>query len=142
VITALIDLMGTFYQAGNPGQMAVIARSMLTTIPGDLVALQFLGLALYQLGQTEAAHRIFRRVAERTEAEAQAELPTTIESAAVTNYREATRPASGLAEAWYVISAILSRYGFHKAAERAFQASRIARGPAALPRILPAAPRG
>jgi tetratricopeptide (TPR) repeat protein len=135
VITALIDLMGTFYQAGNPGQMAVIARSMLATIPGDLVALQFLGLALYQLGQTEAAHRIFRRVAERAEAEAQADSPTGVEPAAVTNYREATGPASGLAEAWYLIGAILSRYGFRKAAERAFLASRVARGRGALPRL-------
>lgn len=136
MITALIDLMGTFYQAGNPGQMAVIARSMLATIPGDLVALQFLGLALYQLGQTEAAHRIFRRVAEKAEAQAQADSPTTVESATATNYREATRPASGLADAWYVIGAILSRYGFRKAAERAFQASRAARGRATLPLLV------
>jgi Flp pilus assembly protein TadD len=133
VITALIDLMGSFYQAGNPGQMAVIARSMLATIPGDLVALQFLGLALYQLGQTEAALRIFRKVAEKAEAEAQPKLPTTLESAAVTNYREATGPASGLAEAWHRIGVILAKFGFHAAAERAFQAARQARGRAPTP---------
>lgn len=140
MITALIDLLGTFYQAGNPGQMAVIARSMLATIPGDLVALQFLGLALYQLGQTDAAHRIFRKVAEKTEAEGRPDLPTTIEAAAVTNYREATRPASGLADAWHRIGGILSKYGFHKAAERAFQAARKARGRVAPPLRLTAPP--
>lgn len=128
MITALIDLMGGFYQAGNPGQMAVIARSMLATIPNDLVAMQFLGLALYQLGRIDAAHRIFRKVADRFDAEPQSKLPTTLEAAAVTNYREATHPASGLADAWYRIGSILARFGFHAAAERAFQASRMARG--------------
>ena len=135
MITALIDLLGTFYQAGNPGQMAVIARSMLETIPGDLVALQFLGLALYQLGQTEAAHRVFREVAETGEVEARDDRPTTLESAAATNYREATLPASGLADAWDRIGLILSRFGFHAAADRAFQSSRASRG-----RSLSAAP--
>ena len=141
MITALIDLMGTFYQAGNPAQMAVIARSMLTTIPGDLVALQFLGLALYQLGQTEAALRIFRRVAEKAEAGLQTDLATTVEAAAVTNYREATRPASGLADAWHRIGALLSKYDFHNAAERAYEASRCARGRAMVPPLRLAAPQ-
>jgi tetratricopeptide (TPR) repeat protein len=122
MIPALIDLLGSFYQAGNPGQMAVIARSMLATIPGDLVALQFLGLALYQLGRTDAAHRVFRTVADKFEVEATSELATTLELAAVTNYRQATQPGSGLAEGWHRIALILSRYGFHSAAERAFQA--------------------
>jgi tetratricopeptide (TPR) repeat protein len=133
MITALIDLLGTFYQAGNPGQMAVIARSMLATIPDDLVALQFLGLALYQLGRIDAAHRVFRRVADRFDSDPQSGLSTTLESAAVTNYREATQPASGLAEAWYRIGSILSRFGFHNAAEQAFRAWRTARGRMSLP---------
>lgn len=132
MITALIDLLSTFYQAGNPGQMAMIARSMLATIPNDVVAMQFLGLALYQLGRIEAAHRIFRKVAEDLETEPRVELPTTLESAAITNYREATQPGSGLGEAWYRIGSIASRFGFHNAAERAFQASRTAYG-----RVLP-----
>jgi hypothetical protein len=132
MITALIDLLGTFYQAGNPGQMAMIARSMLATIPDDIVALQFLGLALYQLGRIEASRRIFRKVAEDLETEPRADLATTLEPAATTNYREATQPNSGLGEAWYRIGSISSRFGFHNAAERAFQASRTAHG-----RVLP-----
>ncbi len=127
MIPALIDLLGTFYQAGNPAQMAVIARSMLATIPDDLVALQFLGLALYQLGRTDAAHRVFRTAAEKFEVEPRGNRPTTLELAAVTNYREATRPSAGLAEAWHRIGLILSRYGFHGAAERAFHAWRSAK---------------
>jgi tetratricopeptide (TPR) repeat protein len=117
-----------FYQAGNPSQMAVIARSMLATIPNDLVALQFLGLALYQLGRTDAAHRVFHTVAEKFEADLQPELATTLETAAVTNYRAATEPGSGLADAWRRIGLILSRYGFHKPAAKAFQAWHSARG--------------
>jgi hypothetical protein len=127
MITALIDLMGSFYQAGNLGQMAVIARSMLATIPGDVVALQFLGLALYQLGQVEAAQHLFRSVAEKTGVEPDS-LETTMESASVANYREATQPASGLADAWDRIGTLLSKFGFPKAAERAFQAARSAGG--------------
>jgi hypothetical protein len=127
MIPALIDLLGTFYQAGNPGQMAVIARSMLATIPGDLVALQFLGLALYQLGRKDSAHRVFRTVAEKFEFEPQPELDTTLELAAVTNYRQATQPGSGLAEGWHRIGLILSKYGFHRAADNAFLAWRKAK---------------
>jgi hypothetical protein len=133
MITALIDLLATFYQAGNPGQMAVIARAMLATIPEDIVALQFLGLALYQLGRTEAAHRIFRKVAEKLDREPTAGRLTTLEPAAETNYREATQPAAGLGEAWQRIGLILWKYGFHKPAERAFEAARSSRPHATVP---------
>jgi hypothetical protein len=127
MIPALIDLLGTFYQAGNPVQMAVIARSMLATIPGDLVALQFLGLALYQLGRTDSAHRVFRTAAEKFERGPRSGTDTTLETAAVTNYRHATQPGSRLAEGWHRIGLILSRYGFHQAAEHAFLAWRTAK---------------
>ena len=127
MIQALIDLLGTYYQAGNPGQMAVIARSMLATIPGDLVALQFLGLALYQLGRRDAAHRVFSKVASSFEPVAQKPSMTTLELATATNYREATHPGAGLAEAWDRIGQILHGYGFRAAAERAFHACRRSR---------------
>jgi hypothetical protein len=124
MITALIDLLGTYYQAGNPGQMAVIARSMLATIPGDLVAMQFLGLALYQLGRHDAARRVFGLVARAFERSSTPRLPTTLEMASVTNYREATRPETGLTDAWHRIGHICREYGFAAAAEQAFGASR------------------
>lgn len=128
MITAFIDLLSDFYAAGNPGQMAVIARSMLETIPDDVVALQFLGLALYQLGRTEAARRVFRKVAEQFDREPRQKLPTTLEPASVTNYRVATEPASGLADAWQRIALLLARFGFARASERAGRASLAARG--------------
>jgi hypothetical protein len=129
MIPALIDLLGTFYQAGNPGQMAVIARSMLATMPGDLVAMQFLGLALYQLGRADAALRVFHKVAEAFEFERRVQPPTTLELATVTNYREATHPNAGLADAWHRIGQILTGYGFRIAAAQAFRAWRTARRP-------------
>ena len=65
MITALIDLMGACFQAGNPGQMATVARSILASIPGDVVALHFLGFAFYQMGHTEAARRVFSQACAR-----------------------------------------------------------------------------
>jgi hypothetical protein len=109
--------------------MAVIARSMLATIPGDLVAMQFLGLALYQLGRIDAAHKVFIKVAHALDFEPKPMPPTTLELAAVTNYREATHPNSGLADAWRRIGQILAGYGFRSAAEHAFRACRCARRP-------------
>ncbi len=46
MILALVDYLGAFYQASNLGQVEAIARTMLAAISDDLVALQFLGLAL------------------------------------------------------------------------------------------------
>lgn len=128
MITALIDLWSSFHQAGNLSQMEAIARSMLAAIPDDTVALQFLGLSLYQMGRIDAARRVFRRVDEKCRAGHPAAAPAAGELATVTSYREATRAGSGLGEAWQHIALALTRFGFSNAAARAFQASRTARG--------------
>lgn len=136
MITALVDLLAAFYQAGNLEQMEAVARSMLAAMPDDLVALQFLGLALYLSGRSEAAYRAFARVAERSTHPQPAELPTTCEDAASVSYREATRPHSGLADGWLHIGRLLGRFGFRRPAAQARLAARAARGapPAAYPR--------
>lgn len=128
MITALIDLMGAYYQAGNLPQMAAMARSILAAIPEDIVALQFLGLALYQMGRLEAAHKVFARVAGRRPKSAPYELPTTGELASVTVLREAISPASGLGEAWQQIAHAMRGFGFDAAATRAHQAALVAQG--------------
>lgn len=136
MITALIDLMGSYHQAGNLVQMAAIARSLLASVPNDVVALQFLGLAWYQMGRQESAREVFSRVAARLEGVPSPDRwPTTGELAEATVYREATRPASGLGEAWQRIAQALLSFGFRRAAARAYRASRTARGltPAADP---------
>jgi hypothetical protein len=128
MITALIDLMGAYYQAGNLPQMAVIARSILAAIPNDLVALQFLGLALYQMGRIDAARRVFSAVCVRMDKPQPNDLVTTGESAAATIYREARAPASGLGDAWQQIAHAMRSLGFRNAATRAYETSLAARG--------------
>lgn len=130
MISALIDLLGQFYQIGDVPQMETIARSMLASIPDDLVALQFLGLALYQMGRLDSARRVFSRVADKFEKQPSSAFPvaTVIEPASNASYREATRPGSMLAEGWYRIGLALNRFGFDKSAIHAFQAAITARG--------------
>lgn len=127
MIATLIELLGSCYQSGNFAQVETIARSMLSAIPNDIVALQFLGLALYQLGRVDEAHRVFHRVADKSATELPRHDPAICEPAVVTSYREATRAGSGLAEAWCRIATVMQRLGFHKPALRAFRASLKAR---------------
>jgi hypothetical protein len=128
MVTALIDLMGTYYYAGNLGQMEAMARSILAAIPEDIVALQFLGLALYRMGRMEAARQVFIRVAARLGRAKRAKFVTTGELASAKVYREATSPASGLGEAWQHIAQALHSFGFNRAAARAQHASLTAHG--------------
>ena len=129
MITALLDLMGSCFQAGNPGQMAAIARAILTAIPKDIVALHFLGLALYQMGHTEAARRAFGQACARPPRRRKSDqMTTTGEEAAMTILREASTPASGLGEAWRHIARAMSDLGFRREALRAYRTSLVARG--------------
>lgn len=127
MITALIDLMGAYYQAGNLPQMAVIARSILASIPEDVVALQFLGLALYQMGRIEAARQVFSKVYARGNGARGNDLVTTGEPAAATILRVARAPASGLSEAWQHIAHALHSLGFGNAATQAYETSLAAK---------------
>lgn len=128
MITALIDLMGAYYQAGNLPQMAVMARSILASIPDDLVALHFLGLALYQMGRIEAARHIFARAAAMVVRAPMGDPHASGEMAAATLYRQARAPASGLGEAWQHIAHAMRSLGFREAATRAYDMSLAAKG--------------
>ena len=112
MITALLDLLGGYYQAGDLRQVEAIARSMLSAIPDDVVALQFLALTLHQRGRFKDAYLSFRKAAERLEGQNQARYVSTGEPAAVASYREATRFGSRLADGWYKVSELLEHYGF------------------------------
>jgi tetratricopeptide (TPR) repeat protein len=128
MITALIDLMGAYYQAGNLPQMAIMARSILASIPNDLVALHFLGLALYQMGRIEAARRIFAKAAAMVVRAPLSDPLTSGEMAAAIVYRQARAPASGLGEAWQQIAHAMRSLGFRDAASRAYEMSVAAKG--------------
>lgn len=124
MIAALVNLLATFYQTGDLQQMETIARSMLAAIPNDLVALQFLGLALYRMGRRDEAYQAFRKVAARLERTPGTTYPTTCEQATSVSYREAIRASSGLAEGWQQIAGVMARLGFQKAAIRACKSAQ------------------
>jgi predicted Zn-dependent protease len=129
MITALLDLMATCYQAGNPSQMATIARSILASVPEDIVALHFLGLAFYQMGRMDAARQVFSRLRTRSLCRRRrSDWVTTGEMATTKLLREASTPASGLSDAWRHIARAMSDLGFRRDATRAYAASLAARG--------------
>lgn len=128
MIPALVEHLATFYQTGNLAQVEVIARSMLAAVPKDVVALQFLGLALYQMGRVDDARRAFKRVAAMLDQQQEWDGRTVCEPAHVAIFRAATRAGSGLADGWYRIALALKFFGLHKPAARAFEAALAARG--------------
>ncbi len=128
MIPALIDYLTIFYQTGNLAQVEVIARSILTAVPKDVVALQFLGLALYQMGRVDDARHEFKRVAAMLEQQEEWDGRAVCEPAHVAIFRAATRAGSGLADGWYRIGLALNVFGLHKSAARAFESAIAARG--------------
>ncbi|HTY99727.1 MAG TPA: hypothetical protein VMB75_07825 [Rhodocyclaceae bacterium] len=124
MISALLELLGGYYQAGNLNQVEAIARCMLNAIPDDLVALQFLALALHQRGRIKDAYMLLRKVADKSRASPR--YPSTGEPAATACYREATRFGSRLADGWYQIARLLSHYGFKEQAARALKSAQAA----------------
>jgi tetratricopeptide (TPR) repeat protein len=128
MIYILVDYLAMFYQAGDLAQLEVIARSMLTAVPNDVVALQFLGLALYQTGRVDEAHRVFKRVAATPDQQEEQAGLSACELAHVTIFRAATRAHSGLADGWYRIALALNGFGFYRPAARAFDAALAVRG--------------
>jgi tetratricopeptide (TPR) repeat protein len=128
MISALVDNLAKFYEKGNLAQVEAIARSMLTAIPDDVVALAFLALALYQMGRIDDAHQAFQRVAARVEQHEESIDDTRCELASAAMFRAATQAHSGLADGWSRIAYILNRLGLQKPAARVFQAALSARG--------------
>jgi hypothetical protein len=108
--------------------MAAIARSILASIPEDIVALHFLGLALYQMGHTDAARRVFSKACVHPKQRRKSDGATTGEEAATTMLREASSPAAGLSDAWRHIALAMRDLGFRGAAVRAYRTSLAGRG--------------
>lgn len=130
LIPALVDLLGSYWQAGDLAQVEVVARSLLASIPDDLVALQFLGLVQYRRGHHESALRLFRRAAAAPIPGRVAGAAAGLETASELAYREATRPGSLLAEGWREIAELLARHGLRQPARAARLAAFRARAPA------------
>ncbi|TRZ55407.1 MAG: tetratricopeptide repeat protein [Rhodocyclaceae bacterium] len=128
MISLLVEYLSIFYQTGDTAQLAVIARSLLAAIPDDLVALQFLGMALYQMGRIDDAYRVFKQVATKQDPDVVPGGSSDCQSASVISYREATEVHPGLADGWHQIAEILNKFGFQPQADRAYQAAAASRG--------------
>ena len=128
MISLLVEYLSIFYQAGDTVQLEVIARSLLAAIPDDLVALQFLGMALYQMGRVDDAYQAFKQVATKQDQAVALSRASDCESSSDVSYREATSVHSGLADAWHQIAQILIKFGFQRPADRAHQAAAAAGG--------------
>lgn len=133
MISALVEYLAMFYQTGNLVQVEAITRSLLAAIPDDIVALQFLGLALYQMGRDKDAYQAFKDAAARLARPAKEDACSVCEPARAVTYREATRANSGLADGWHRIALVLKNFGFPGPAARAFEAESAARGPTIIP---------
>lgn len=108
MIGTLVDLLGNFYANQDLANVEVIARSLDSVVPGNLVSLQFLGLVYYRTARVKDAVRAFDGALRRRRP-----VPETLTgheldgSAAAVCYREATRRNPSLARAWYDIGILL-----------------------------------
>ncbi|MFY9328543.1 MAG: hypothetical protein WAO76_11075 [Georgfuchsia sp.] len=127
MISALIEFLAAYYQQGNVTGVMMVARNILDVIPDDIVAIQFLALALLQLGRREAAISLFHKAAGILNRKPHDTKTSVCELASSASYREATRPDTGLGEGWHRLEIVLHEFGFRSLAESARYASRQAR---------------
>ena len=137
MISALVDLLGSYYQAGNWDQLEIVARTMLAAMPDDIVSLQFLGLALYEAGRHTDAYLAFGQAASRLDGQPGERFETTCDRAASITFRTAIHPHSGLADGWWHIAGALTKFGFRKAAHSACRAALSSQGGRRLQSRLP-----
>ena len=121
MISALIEFLAAYYQQDDVTGIIGITRNILNVIPDDLVALQFMALALLQIGRKKAAISLFYKASGLTDIAMRAHEPifSVCVPASCISYREATRPDSGLGEGWRNLGIVLDELGFHRLAERA-----------------------
>jgi thioredoxin-like negative regulator of GroEL len=129
MISTLVQSLALFFQSGDLVQVEVIARSILSSIPEDLVALQFLGLALYQMGRTDEARDVFAKVPASLEQHENWTGTGVCKPAEAETFRVATQAHSGLTEGWKRIALLLTMFGFQKQAVRASEAAYASQGP-------------
>ena len=124
MISALINLLGGFYESNDFAKVEAIARSIHKAVPGDDVSLKFLGLVYYRTGRIKDAIRLFKRVHRRSSARPEKIGTSTSAVAAVT--REANRRVPYLAQAWRDLGhALMKLMGFEQAPQ-SFQSASLA----------------
>lgn len=135
MLGTLTELLCHFYQFGHFHQLEAVARTILTSIPDDIVALHFLGLAYLRTGRTGEAMHLFRRIDRSKPSSDQvcdpAAGPTRRDAGAPTAaaaiYREATDLNPGFADTWYDIAMELDRLGHCRRALMALHNALVAR---------------
>lgn len=116
MIPALIDFLVTYHQRGDADGVANVAQTLLQVIPDDLVALQFLALALLWLGHKDRALVLFQKAA--VIAARVPEIPSLIcKRASSITLAESLRPE--LAGGWQQIASALEQNGVRDLAQQA-----------------------
>ena len=117
MIPALIDFLATYHQRGDAAGVASVGQTLLQVIPDDLVALQFLALALLWLGHKDRALGLFRKAA-AIAARVPDALPSLIcKRASSITLAESLRPE--LAGGWQQIASALELHGVRELAQQA-----------------------
>jgi hypothetical protein len=126
MLRTLFQMLGDNYGQTRLRDVEVIVRSILAAVPGDATALQFLGLVYYRTGRRPDALRAFARAASAPDP-GEVFFDRNCFSAAAACQREAQRPSSGLAFAWYDMGVSLAELGYPHRAVCAFRASLVSR---------------
>lgn len=120
MIRTLVDLLGTFYASNDLSNFEVIARSIYSSVPGETVSLQFLGLAYQRTGRINDAINLFNKAVRQPKP--LAPLIPEIQNINVdTSFAEATKNNSNLAQVLYDLGTALQNTGNNEEAIRAFQ---------------------
>ncbi|SBT05430.1 hypothetical protein ACCAA_210018 [Candidatus Accumulibacter aalborgensis] len=127
MIDALFDLFGTFYQRGELRRAESIARSILHTIPDDIVSLQLLGLVYCLTGRRSEAIQAFDSADGPAHDSSTAFGVDRSLQASAQCLRAASGQGSSLAGAWYDLGFLLLRLGRYRQAMNALQAAVSAR---------------
>ena len=111
MISALVNLLGSFYENKDYAGVERIANRIHVSIPGDQVSLQFLGLVYYQTGRIVDAMKVFERVQckQVVDCTAAPDNEEALDSAVTEVSREAGRRVPYLAQAWRDLGNALTR---------------------------------
>ncbi len=130
MLHTLFQLVGIRYSCGDFNAVESTARSILETVPNNLAALQFLGLAYYRSGRKAEALQILEAEAPQQDPASRFEaepgddfLSRNGYSAAAACHVEATQRNRDLALAWYDLGVLLDELGRPEPALRAFQSA-------------------
>lgn len=131
MIRTLLELLGNFYASNDLTNFEAIARNIHSAVPGDLVSLQFLGLAYYRTGRIADAIRIFDKATHRKKSARahQTENPAIEQPVKEHAVTHSCLESPDLAQVWFDLGTALQELGKHGQAIAAFQTAIASRSP-------------